>query len=120
MTQPMTLPLDRSQQERKVMDLLRECRGRQFAIGKAQLSILTGIHERTVRDIIKHLIEQHGEPIGSTSGEPHGYYVICTAEEQAHAEAELRHRIIELARRLGCLKRNQPAEVLGQIVLELK
>ncbi|MCS6290380.1 MAG: hypothetical protein H8K10_15600 [Nitrospira sp.] len=120
MTDTMTLPLDRSQQERKVMTLLTERQGRQAAIGKSELAKITGMPEREVRRVIKHLIEEHGEPIGSTSGEPHGYYLICTADEQAHAENELRHRIIELARRLGCLKRNQPAEVLGQIVLELQ
>lgn len=120
MTDTMTLPLDRSQQERRVMDLLRGRRGRMLAIGKAELASQTGIHERTIRDIIKHLIEAHGEPIGSTSGEPHGYYLIGTPDEQAHAEHELRHRIIELARRLACLRRNQPDEVLGQLLLELQ
>lgn len=120
MNETLALPLERSEGERRIMEILRECRGRRFAVGKSQLALRTGIHERTVRELIKHLIEEHGEPIGSTSGEPHGYYLISSAEEQAHAEQELRGRIIELARRLGCLQRNQPAEVLGQILLGLQ
>lgn len=113
------LPLDRSEHEQRVLEVLHECRGRRMAIGKSDLARRTGIHERTVREIIKHLIEAHGEPIGSTSGDPHGYYMICTADEQQQAEAELQHRIIELARRLASLRKNTPSAVLGQITLEL-
>lgn len=105
--------------EFRVLAILREHRGRQTAIGKAELSTQVGVCERTVRDCIKHLIEEHHEPIGSCSGAPAGYFYINSEAELNLAMHELRTRIIEMAKRMAHLKKNSLADVLGQLAMEL-
>jgi pyocin large subunit-like protein len=106
-----------SADERVVMDVLDRCQGRQHAISLTALAEATELHWRTVQDVIAHLIEYHQQPIGSATGKPHGYFLITTEEEQRQAEAQLRHRIIALAKRLAHLKKNTPAEILAQLSL---
>lgn len=114
-----TWPVEISEQEGRVLTVLREHRGRQQAIGQRDLSEATGIHTRTVRDLIKHLIEEHGEPIGSASSPPAGYYLITSDVELETAQQEFKTRIVEMAKRLAQLRKNAPADVLKQLALEL-
>lgn len=113
------MQLDPSEPESRVLALLREHRGRQAAIGKAELAQQTGLCERRVRQLIKHLIEEHREPIGSCSGPPAGYFWIDSPAELDLAMHELRTRIIEMAKRMAHLKQNSLADVLGQLAMEL-
>ncbi|HNP80160.1 MAG TPA: hypothetical protein PKN47_01755 [Nitrospira sp.] len=115
-----TVQLVPSDLESRVLTILREHRGRQAAIGKAELAKQTGVCERTVRDLIKHLIEEHHEPIGSCSGAPGGYFYINSPAELDLAMHELRTRIIEIAKRMSHLKKNSLADVLGQLAMELR
>lgn len=111
--------LEPSLLESRVLAVLREHRGRPAAIGKAELSAEIGVCERTLRDIIKHLIEEHHEPIGSCSGAPAGYFYINSEAELNLAMHELRTRIIEMAKRMAHLKKNSLADVLGQLAMGL-
>lgn len=111
--------LEPSDLESRVLVILREHRGRQAAIGKAELAKQAGVCERTARDLVKHLIEEHHEPIGSCSGAPAGYFYINTEAELDLAMHELRTRIIEMAKRMSHLKKNSLADVLGQLAMEM-
>lgn len=117
---PEPVVLDPSLLESRVLAVLREHRGRQAAIGKAELSAQIGCGERRLRQLIKHLIEEHREPIGSCSAPPAGYFWIDTEAELDLAMHELRTRIIEMAKRMAHLKKNSLADVLGQLALELR
>lgn len=115
----MTALLELTEPEAVVLACVRACAGMAQAKPVDQVAQETGIDPRVVQKIVKHLIEAHGHPIGSSTGEPHGYYWIATADEQARAEQQLRNRIIRTAQRLAALKHNTPDDVLGQIRMEL-
>jgi hypothetical protein len=78
-----------------------------------------GLGTRQLQRIIKHLIEDHGEPIGSATVPPTGYYVITDEPEVRAAVAQLEHRLGSLARRIARLRRIAPEEVFGQRRLDL-
>lgn len=111
--------LDLSADETAVLAALARHRGRAQAINKEALAFEVGLSERMVRRAIVHLIKRHGQPIGCTSHQPGGYFLIETAEEQREAEDELAHRITSLAIRLARLKKNTPAQILDQLRLAL-
>ncbi len=68
---------------------------------------------------IKNLIECYGEPIGSATTRPAGYFIITSPEEQALAERQIKNRALSCLIRLARLKKTAPANVLGQLQLEL-
>jgi hypothetical protein len=109
-----------SEGESLVLAEIRACPGLAFALPVDEVARRTGIDDRTVQELVKHLIEEHGYPIGSATGDPHGYYWITTAEEQARAEQQLVHRIISIARRLARLRKNTPHAILLQLSLDME
>ncbi|WP_447978111.1 hypothetical protein [Candidatus Nitrospira bockiana] len=114
-----TVAIEMSAEERAVWREIQRHEGRASALSLEHLAAVTAIAPRIVQRIVKHLIEHHHCPIGSATGEPHGYYVIRTTDEQTRAERQLEHRIIKTAQRLAALRKNTPADVLGQLTMEL-
>lgn len=115
MTEPLTIADDKQ----IVLAVLDRHRGRASAISKEALAAECGLNERHVRNLIVSLIKHHGAAIGSSSSPPAGYFLIQTAADNDAAKGELRHRIIQLARRLAMLQQNTPDEVLDQLKLAL-
>ena len=105
--------------EQAMIGILALHRGRGAAISMASVARELGIGSRPVQRIIKHLIEDHGEPIGSATVPPTGYYVITNEPEVRAAVAQLEHRLGSLARRIARLRRIAPEEVFGQMRMEL-
>lgn len=106
--------------ESLVMALLRGHKGMAEAIPMSRVGEMLDLSTRDVQDSIKHLIEAHGEPIGSATGCPHGYYLIATAEEQARAEQQLKNRAMSCLIRLARLRKTSLENIFGQIKLELQ
>ncbi len=106
--------------EQAVLDVLQWHRGRAQAIGLDVLAASAGLSERTVQYAIASLIESHGQPIGSATMRPAGYYLIETADELAESLNQLTHRIISLARRIAALKQSTTPIVLNQLALEIE
>ena len=102
-----------------VANLIRLHQGRAEAISMSALAREAGLGTRQLQRIIKHLIEDHGEPIGSATGQPTGYYLITDEPEVRAAVAQLEHRLGSLARRIARLRRIAPEEVFGQMRMEL-
>jgi hypothetical protein len=109
-----------SEAERLVLAEVRACPGLDFALPVDEVASRTGLERRVVEHIVKHLIEEHGLPIGSATGDPHGYFWITTAEEQASSERQLENRIKSIARRLARLRKNTPHAILLQLSLDLE
>lgn len=65
---------------RKVLAALEGCDGKAMARPTSAMVVLTGIPDRQVRELIRELVEDHGEPIGSCR---EGFYRIETEEEAA-------------------------------------
>ena len=65
--------------ERAVLDVLVQHRGRAQAVGLEIVAGIAGVSERLVQEIVVQLIEHHGHPIGSAVKKPIGYFLIETA-----------------------------------------
>ena len=116
----------RSPIELEILSVLEERVGHAKAISMRDLAVAVGLGEdtRTLQDLIKHLVEEHREPIGSSPTQPNGYFMIKTADDQKTAFKHIDSRIISLAKRKARIVGNTPAEVLreltGQLDLELQ
>ena len=105
--------------EEKVWRILVQCQGRGAAIQAVDLAQMTVINERRVRQIIKHLVEEHGILIGSSISKPYGYFVPVSTEEVEAVTKQLYHRLVSLAVRISRIKRISVEDVLGQMRLEV-
>jgi hypothetical protein len=108
-----------SPDERAVLDVLVRYRGRQEAVGLEIVAGIAGISERKVQEIVVHLIERHGWPIGSAVKSPMGYFLIENEEELAESLSQLVHRLTALARRIAALKHSTLPIVLHQLALDI-
>ena len=106
--------------ELRVMQAIERHVGREQALPLELLAAEAGVSPRVAQELVKHLIESHGQSIGSSTGDPHGYYMIQSADDLERSKAQLRHRIISTARRLAQLEKSTAPKVLGQITLDLE
>lgn len=113
------LPSPLSAEECRVISLLSRCRGRAAAVPMAQLAAAVGLSTRALQQLVTHLIIEHAVPIGSATGEAHGYFLVEDAADVKAACDQLRHRIIHLAQRMATLQRISVGAVLGQLRLDL-
>ena len=66
----------------------------------AYLAGITGLDTRTVRNIIRRLVIDHGVPVvGERTGSYRGYYIATDQDELARASGPLKNEIKQLARR---------------------
>ncbi len=100
-----------------IADEIRQRRGREAAIGMRELAAACGVNSRLVQRFVKHLIEAHGEPIGSSTVKPTGYYWLDHPDDVAAAVRQLEHRLVSLAVRIARLKKTSVEAVFGQLNL---
>lgn len=87
-----------STDEKNILKLLRY--GAEAARTTAYLAGITGLDTRTVRNIIRRLVIDHGVPIvGVRSGAKPGYYIATDQDELIRASGPLIKEINQLARR---------------------
>lgn len=104
--------------EMAVMSFIR--RGRDNAISMGDLSdAVAGCLERSfptreLQDIIKHMIEEHGILICSSTGKNHGYYFPETQEDLDRGRNQLINRIRSTAARLKAVDKKAYEEIFGQ------
>jgi len=103
----------------QVLGIIKDRHGRKRAIPVADISELTGIHPRAVRDIVKRLIEHHRVRIGSSLGSPAGYYMIETMEEAEQIERTLRKLGISILVRAAAIKGLTVREYMKKLQTEL-
>lgn len=103
----------------QVYGIIRHHKGRANAISVGAIATHTGIGERTVRSIVKHLIEDHRVRIGSALGRPSGYYIIETLEETEQNERTLRSLAISTLRHAAVLRQVSLSDYLSGIQGEL-
>lgn len=99
-------------EEQRIVSLLQE--GKENARGVHWLAAMVGVSDVKLREIVRHLINEHGYCIGSRTGEPAGYYIITEPEEIDEVYRSLRHRGISILVRASKLKRISLEEVFGQ------
>lgn len=108
--------------ELTIWSILSLRKGRALAIKSSDLELRTGIKDREIRNVIKSLIELYGKPIGSTTKEPFGYYVIVDKSEMKEVQKSLRNRAISTLKRAQAydnspIRREWVASVIGQLSL---
>lgn len=106
-------------EERAIMEILSVNRGKENAISMSDLAGVIGLSTRTLQMRIKHLIETHRVLIGSSTWDPHGYYLITDSNEVEASVKQLEHRLISLAVRISRIKKISVEEVFGQMRLEV-
>lgn len=106
-----------SADEKMILKLIRK--GRENARQVIEIAELTGIDTRSVRAIVKDLIEKHGHCIGSSVGVPAGYYIITEQKEIDDVYDSLRHRGLSTLFRAARLKKLSVQAVFDQVMAEM-
>jgi hypothetical protein len=109
--------------ESTILRFLEAHQGKEFSISRERLveKINEGcappdqINERKIRATIKHLVESHGEWIGSC---PKGYFMIQTDEELINVCKYYHGYGLSLLHVEAKLKKTSLAALLGQLSLE--
>lgn len=73
--------------------------------------------ERLAQRIKKHLVEEHLVCIGSSCGEPHGWYQAVTQAEVEATVLQYEHRLKSISHLIARMKKSTPAEILRQQAL---
>jgi len=111
--------LSMDSESQQVLGLIRGRVGRSTAISVSAIAGLTSIPARTVRDIVKGLIEKHHIRIGSSLGNPPGYYMIETKEEADQNERTLRRLGLSILTRAAVLRRITVKEYMKELQTEM-
>ena len=106
--------------EARVWDVVRTCKGRGLALTIQVVADRAGVKHRRTQQIVQDLIRKRAKPIGSSSAKPPGYYVITDAAELDEAYRSLRNRGIKCLVRAAKLKGIALEEVFHQARLELE
>ncbi|GER92668.1 hypothetical protein A45J_0386 [hot springs metagenome] len=93
-------------------------RGRANALSVRLLASMTGLKDVEVRQIVRHLIMEHGVLIASSVSKPVGFYIAETPEEIAEATRSLRHRGIMILMRAAKLQKISLEEIFNQSRME--
>jgi len=110
--------------EATILRFLEAHQGREFSISRERLVekingeyLFTplGVSERKIRATIKHLVESHGQWIGSCS---RGYFMIQTDEELVTACKYYHGYALSLLHVEAKLRKTSLATLLGQLSME--
>lgn len=107
-------------EERKVYDVVRFHPGAATAIKQDDIAAMTGLSNRQVQEILKHLTEFHGLLLASSVKPPYGVYIPDSADELLNYTRQLRRRAISQLVRLSKLERTHLDDLLGQLRVEIE
>lgn len=108
-----------SDEEFLVWSIIQDHQGKRNAIKVDGLAHKTGIESVRIREIVSHLVKEHGKLIGSSTGNPPGFYVIADLEELDKQIKSLRHRGIMCLVRAAALSKSSVEEIFRQGRLDL-
>lgn len=115
MPEQLGIDYELTNEERMIIDILKDCRGKDNAMIGEALSIRTGIKYDEVRAIISHLVNDHHILIASCS---RGYFIPVNAAEVDAATKSLRHRGIMILMRASRLQKTSLEEIFHQARME--
>lgn len=118
MTEQIQIDFELTTEEAHILKLLQ--RGRANALSVRFLASMTNLKDVEVRQIIRHLIMEHGCLIASSVGNPPGFYIAETPDEISEATRSLRHRGIMILMRAARLQNISLVEIFNQTLLEFK
>jgi hypothetical protein len=108
--------------ENRFLVILDRHQGSDNAIKVADMAEQLGLGhdkygERLAQKIKKHLVEEHLVCIGSSCGEPYGWYQAVTQAEIDATLLQYEHRLKSLSHLIARMKKSTPAEILRQQAL---
>ncbi|TAN59639.1 hypothetical protein EPN18_10070 [bacterium] len=106
-------------EEAAVWRVIREHKGKDSAIKADTLAWRTSLPEVKAREIVSRLVRASGKLIGSSTGNPPGYYVITDETELRKHIESLRHRGIMCLVRAAALSKTSIEDIFEQGRLEL-
>ena len=104
-------------EEARVWDVLRMCKGRDMAILGPDIEDLTGIRYKRVQKVINDLRCHHMKLIGSGTC---GYYLPQTTEEMDAVIHYIRDRAVMALYTLSKIKKTSMEEIFQQLRVEFK
>jgi hypothetical protein len=106
--------------EELIAELICHRKGRARPISIHDIKALTGLSDRSVKEVVEQLRITHRMPIGaSRHNDNPGYFWIVDAEDRAAAVEPYKRQIITMWRTLRVLDSTEGArELLGQLRLE--
>lgn len=107
-------------EEAAVWSAIRGRLGRESAIKVDVVAWQTKIDSTRVRELVSHLIREHGKLIASSTSNPPGFFVISNEEELRRHIRSLRHRGVSILYRAARLSRTSVTEIFRQTVLEFE
>ncbi|HEX8276066.1 MAG TPA: hypothetical protein VF615_25740 [Longimicrobiaceae bacterium] len=117
-TRPQLYPADLcSDEERAVAAALRW--GSAAARQVPEIAAAAGLPARRVQTIIKHLVDDHGWPVGTSMSAPFGNYLIDSAAELDQTVELLRTRGISILARAAALNRTSLRRFLEKVQADL-
>jgi hypothetical protein len=103
-------------EEERILNFIKRWHsGRGRAITYKELASVLKINDRALRDVVAHLITEHGQLIATCSDS--GYFYIQNDEEYSHARGEIISRIDKLRQRLDGLDEGWKENTKGQRAL---
>ena len=106
-----------TQEEERIFREISLRPGKENAISKERLAEILGMSERHMRIIIHHLRKTHRIRIGSSPGDPPGYYMIQTKEEARETSRQFWIRIFDMFETIRIIEGSY-LELSGQRRLE--
>lgn len=102
-----------------LLRILAEHKGIQTAVPMEDLARTAGLSTRELQVQIKHLIEHHGQLIGSSTGKPNGYY-LATAADLHKAKRQLWNRAMSNLVRISKLDQISIEAIFGQVPMQFE
>lgn len=112
-------------EEARVFSCLKFHVGRASAIKVPHMAAQLSMDERKLREILKHLRDEHGIAIGSAvgrseKGDPPGIFLIETMEEYKEWRAQETGRALSILRGIAAREKQTVPDLLGQLRLETR
>lgn len=106
--------------EFSVWQIIERHKGRDNAVSVNQVAWQARMNEKGVREIVSELVRKHGKLIGSSTGNPPGFYIIEDIKELESHIRSLRHRGISILYRAAQLSRTSITDIFKQTILEFE
>lgn len=111
--------VDRDQAER-VRLALDAHPGRENCVPLARLAVVLDISPRDVQAIVKYLVEECAEPIGTAVSHPFGYYrIVREAELEANYRHFIRRGLSNIKHARAYRSSSMLAPIIGQLEIEV-
>jgi transcription initiation factor IIE alpha subunit len=110
-----------SAEEDAILRVLAGRKGKHHAVTVEEIAKETRIEARRVRQVVKHLVEEHQVPIGTSTKSPFGYYILEGDEERREVAKGLVRRALSILRRARAFdKSGWVRRMLGQMEFEMQ